>query len=239
MSLAPAADVSQRWADNPYPDYESQVNASIAFSGADQSFFTQGKALRLLDVLRGRGFDLAKTKLLDVGCGVGLIHPFLVDHLGQIDGVDIAQDALAEGAKRNPRVNYRPFDGDRLPCADGTYDSGVTICVMHHVPPARWKAFLAEALRALRPGGVFMVFEHNPHNPLTRLAVKRCAFDYDATLLRPGMLQGLMREVGFVDVAREFLFFTPLTALRGLEKGLKALPLGAQYVAMGTKAGAL
>ena len=42
-----------------------------------------------------------------------------------------------------------------------------------------------------------MVFEHNPFHPLTRLAVSRCAFDFDATLLRPGRLQGLMREVGF------------------------------------------
>ena len=235
MSLAPAADVSQRWADNPYPDYVKQVNASIAFSGADQSFFTQGKAVRLLDVLRRRGFDLGKTRLLDVGCGVGLIHPFLVDALGQIDGVDIAEDALAEGAKLNPLVSYRPFDGDHLPCAVGTYDAGVTICVMHHVPPARWRAFLAEALRALRPGGIFMVFEHNPYNPLTRLAVSRCEFDYDATLLRPGMLQGMMREVGFTDVTREFLFFTPLRALQRLEKGLRSVPLGAQYVALGLK----
>ena len=236
MSLAPAADASQRWAENPYPDYEKQVNASIAFSGADQSFFTEGKAVRLLDVLRARRFDLAKTRLLDVGCGVGLIHPFLVDALGQIDGADIAEDALMEGAKRNPRVTYRPFDGEHLPCAEGTYDAGVTICVMHHVPPARWRAFLTEALRALRPGGIFMVFEHNPFNPLTRLAVSRCEFDYDATLLRPGMLQGMMRDVGFTEVAREFLFFTPFRAMQGLEKRLKALPLGAQYVAVGRKA---
>ena len=237
MSLAPAADSSQRWADNPYPDYVAQVNASIAFSGADQSFFTQGKAARLLDVLRGRGFDPAKTRLLDVGCGVGLIHPFLVDHIGRIDGIDIAEDALLEGAKRNPRANFARYDGKRVPCADGAYDAGMTICVMHHVPPAQWSGFLREALRALRPGGLFMVFEHNPYNPLTRLAVARCAFDYDAVLLRPGRLQALMREAGFVDVAREFLFFTPFRAApaQALERRLKRLPLGAQYVAMGAK----
>ena len=237
MSLAPAADASQRWADNPYPDYVAEVNSSIAFSGADQSFFTQGKGVRLLEVLRRRGFDLPKTKLLDVGCGVGLIHPFLVEALGGIDGVDIAEDALAEGARRNPRVNYASYDGKHLPCPDGSYDAGVTICVMHHVPPAQWGAFLREALRALRPGGLFMVFEHNPYNPLTRMAVARCAFDFDATLLRPGKLTGLMREAGFTDVAREFLFFTPFKALAGLERGLRGVPMGAQYVAMGAKPG--
>ena len=235
MSLAPATDASQRWAENPYPDYVREVNESIAFSGADQSFFTKGKALRLLDVLARRGLDPAKSRLMDIGCGVGLNHPFLVDRLERIDGFDVAEDALALGAKNNPQVHYAAYDGKRLPCADGAYDAGVTICVMHHVPPPQWSAFLQEALRALRPGGLFMVFEHNPYNPLTRLAVARCSFDFDAVLLRPGQLQTLMRSAGFTDVSREFLFFTPFPALRNLEKALKALPMGAQYVAMGTK----
>ena len=229
------SDASRRWAERPYPDYVAQVNASIGFSGADQSFFTEGKALRLLDVLRRRGFDPAAIRLLDVGCGVGLIHPFLLDAVGRIDGVDIAEDALAEGAKKNPRVHYGAYDGGHLPCLDGAYDAAMTICVMHHVPPAQWGEFLREALRALRPGGIFMAFEHNPHHPLTRLAVSRCAFDFDATLLRPARLQRLMREAGFVDVAREFLFFTPFRAARAFERTLRALPFGAQYVAVGAK----
>ena len=235
MSLAPAADASQRWAENPYPDYVREVNESIAFSGADQSFFTEGKALRLLDVLARRGLTPAKTRLMDIGCGVGLNHPFLVDRLERIDGYDIAEDALALGARNNPRVHYAAYDGNHLPCADGVYDAGVTICVMHHVPPARWSAFLQEALRALRPGGVFMVFEHNPYNPLTRLAVARCKFDFDAVLLRPGKLQALMQSAGFTNVSREFLFFTPFRALRTAESALRAIPMGAQYVAIGTK----
>jgi SAM-dependent methyltransferase len=235
MTLASAADSSKRWADNPYPNYVAEVNASIAFSGADQSFFTEGKAVRLLDVLRRRGLEPSRTSLLDIGCGVGLIHPFLVDSLARIDGVDIAEDALWNAAKQNPRVHYRAYDGSTLPCANGSFDAATTICVMHHVPPARWRAFLAESLRALRPGGVMMVFEHNPYNPLTRLAVARCAFDFDAVLLKPGRLQALMREVGFVDVGREFLFFTPFRALQGAESALRPLPFGAQYVAIGAK----
>ena len=37
--------------------------------------------------------------------------------------------------------------------------------------------------RVVRPGGLLCIIEHNPFNPLTRLAVVRCEFDRDAVLL--------------------------------------------------------
>ena len=48
--------------------------------------------------------------------------------------------------------------------------------------------FVADMVRVTRPGGLVCVIEHNPLNPLTRLAVNRCPFDADAVLLRSGQL---------------------------------------------------
>jgi hypothetical protein len=82
-----------------------------------------------------------------------------------------------------------------------------------------------------------MVFEHNPWNPLTRLAVARCPFDFDAVLIDPVRMTAILREAGFVDVAREFLFFTPFANAfaERLERMLRPLPAGAQYVAIGRR----
>jgi SAM-dependent methyltransferase len=242
MSAFPAAipaPPEPRWAEQPYPDYVADVNHSIAFSGVEQGFFTRGKARRMLDALRRRGADPARTRLLDIGCGVGLIHPYIAPELAEVIGVDVALDALAEARKANPSIPYQGYDGAALPAADGAFDAAMTICVMHHVPPAQWSAFVADAMRALRPGGLFMVFEHNPWNPLTRLAVSRCPFDFDAALLSPPRLRGLLRGAGFVDVACEFLFFTPFANARvaALEDWLRWCPAGAQYVAIGRKPG--
>ena len=227
-----------RWARQPYPDYVAEVNRSIAFSGADQGFFTIGKAQRLLDVLRRRSQDLAETRLLDIGCGVGLIHPYLAPKLGEIAAVDVAPDALEIARSANPAVRYLAYDGRRLPFPDGAFDAATTICVLHHVPPPQWPAFVAEAHRILRPGGIFLVFEHNPWNPLTRLAVSRCAFDFDAVLLSPPRLTALLGEAGFGEIGREFMFFSPFSAsvIQAAELHLRWCPVGAQYVAYGRKA---
>jgi len=232
-----ASESQQRWADEPYPDYVAEVNRSIAFSGVEQDFFTLGKARRLLEILRRRGFDPHSTRLLDIGCGVGLIHKHLVSKLGVINGVDVAKDALDLAARDNPGVSYEAYEGERLPVKDNAYDAAMTICVMHHVPPNQWGAFVADALRVLRPGGLFVVFEHNPWNPLTRLAVARCPFDFDAVLLSPSKLQGLLSGAGFSEVSREFVFFAPFKgeAVAAVEAKLRWLPLGAQYAAIGRK----
>lgn len=227
-----------RWAREPYPDYIAEVNRSIAFSGAEQDFFTVGKARRLLDLLRRHGQNLAQTRLLDIGCGIGLIHPHLAPTLGEITGVDVAAEALDIARTANPTARYQAYDGQRLPFRDHAFDAATAICVMHHVPPAHWPAFLTETLRILRPGGLFAIFEHNPWNPLTRLAVSRCAFDFDAVLLSPSRLTGLLRQARFDPVGREFLFFSPFSAapIQAAEHRLRWLPIGAQYVAYGQKA---
>ena len=232
-----APQANSRWALDPYPDYVAQVNRSIAFSGLEQSFFTRGKAKRILEVLRRRGCEPAQMRLLDIGCGVGLVHRRLAGEFRELIGVDVARDALTTAKRNNPRVCYREQVGQNLPVEAASFDAATTVCVMHHVPLDQRPRFLAQAWSALRPGGWFMAFEHNPWNPLTRLAVARCPFDFDAVLIDPARMTAILREAGFVDVAREFLFFTPFAnaLAERLEQMLRPLPTGAQYVAIGRR----
>jgi SAM-dependent methyltransferase len=176
-------------------------------------------------------------RLLDIGCGVGLIHRHIAPDFGDVVGVDVAGDALEVAQSVNPSVRYQTYDGVRLPFEENAFDTAVATCVMHHVPPQQWLVFVAEAIRVLRPGGVFMVFEHNPWNPLTRLAVARCAFDFDAVLLNPPRLTALLRGGGLADVSREFMFFTPFSnaPAQWAEQRLRWCPAGAQYVAFGRR----
>ncbi|MBV9636679.1 MAG: class I SAM-dependent methyltransferase [Methylobacteriaceae bacterium] len=225
------------WACEAYPDYAAEVNSSIRFSGLDQSFFTIGKAGRAIDLLTRLVGDPRRIDLLDIGCGIGLIHPHL-GGVGRITGVDVSQEALGLAQSARSDVRYQAYDGHRLPFAEDTFDAAMTICVMHHVPADDWHEFVGEARRVIRPGGVFLVFEHNPWNPLTRLAVSRCSFDHDAVLLPPPRMASILAACGLRDVGREFLFFTPFAApaIQSVERRLKFLPLGAQYVAYGRKA---
>jgi ubiquinone/menaquinone biosynthesis C-methylase UbiE len=114
------------------------VNRSIAFAGVEQSFFIRGKARRMLKILRRRGQQPGAMNLIDIGCGVGLLHPFVASEFREVVGVDVARDALDAARRVNPQVHYLAYDGRRLPVASESFDAASAICVQHHVPPERW-----------------------------------------------------------------------------------------------------
>jgi SAM-dependent methyltransferase len=172
-----------------------------------------------------------------VGCGVGLTDAYLAGRLGDVHGVDTSEDAVQRAAERNPAVRYRTYGGGRLPYDDAAFDLAFAICVTHHVPPPERRQFAAELRRVVRPGGLVALFEHNPLNPLTRLAVSRCAFDEDAVLLRAGEAAELLRGAGLRPAERRYIIFVPSNRprVRAVESALRRLPAGAQYYVAATR----
>jgi SAM-dependent methyltransferase len=132
----------------------------------------------------------------------------------------------------NPQATYRVYDGRRLPYDDGRFDVSFAVCVLHHVGPPDRLGLVAEAARVTRPGGLVLVFEHNPLNPLTRRVVRDCAFDEGAELLGRRELERLYRGAGLEVLGVEYLLFFPWRA-DTLERALRRLPFGAQYVVAG------
>jgi SAM-dependent methyltransferase len=218
--------------------YSQQIDSAISFSGQPQDFFTRAKARYLLDVfstLRSLHKEGGSRPLdvLDIGCGQGLIHPHLRTAQSgiKLTGIDVAGEVIEEARASNPDVRYDIYEGNRLPYPDRTFDVAYAIAVMHHVPPGDWESFLVEASRVVRPGGLVIIIEHNPLNPLTQKIVRSCPFDQNAVLLRSGRLAELFRAAGMVDLERQFIIFTPFDTpfFHKLDASLGWLPLGAQY----------
>lgn len=223
--------------DDYVETYRAEIEDSIGFIGQDVDFFIEIKADMLLDIARRYIGPPEKIKALDIGSGVGLVDRFLKGSIGQLYGVDVEDGVVQKAKLNNPEVDYRKYDGERLPFEDNSFDLCFAINVMHHVPPALWENFSREMNRVLRPGGIAAVFEHNPINPLTRIAVARCEFDRDAVLLTHSKLKSLFRGAN-LDIAEDkYIVFFPFKAgmFRGIEKGLGWLPLGAQHYVMGKK----
>lgn len=217
--------------------YRETIDKQIAFAGQSHDFYTKAKADHAHRVIARQLPETPHPHVLDVGCGHGYIHPMITAQGCQVTGVDMANEVLALAREANPSNTYIAYDGQRLPFPDQTFDVVLTICVMHHVPPVQWPAFLAETRRVLRPGGIVLVYEHNPLNPMTRYVVANTDLDADAVLLRHTYLKTMLREAGFSEVAAHFLLFTPFDSslFRRLDNALNWLPLGAQYCATGTK----
>lgn len=228
-----------RWSKESYPDrYREDVNRSIGFSGLGMDMFARGKVDDMLDLVREESsIPPVEAACLDIGCGIGISHPLVIDRVGSLAGADVSADAIDVAREANAEVDYRVQHGESLPFDSEMFDFCSTVCVMHHVPPVQWTGFVAEAWRVTKPGGLFAVYEHNPINPMTRWAVWRCPFDHDAVLLRSGKVRDLLRDQGFEIVTSRYLFFVPFDRpwARKFDRLLKWLPLGAQYVVCGRR----
>jgi SAM-dependent methyltransferase len=225
--------------DAYHASYSQTVDRAVAFSGLRADFFTRVKAGYILDLAKGH-FGSEKTlSALDIGCGVGNYHPILASPFFRLTGVDVSSQSIGVARERHgDTVRYKAYDGNTLPFADGEFDLAFTICVMHHVAPSAWPAFAAEMFRVVRPGGLALVFEHNPHNPLTMRAVNNCPFDEDAVLLKSSQTVELLAQAGFDRVYARFILTIPAANawLRALDRQFSRLPLGAQYYVAARKA---
>jgi SAM-dependent methyltransferase len=108
------------------------------------------------------GIELRRDRALDFGCGAGRLTQALCEHFKECDGVDIAPSmiALAERFNRHAeRCRYHlGASGDLRRFPDASFDFAYTVLVLQHMPPGLAKAYLAELLRVLRPGGL-LVFQ--------------------------------------------------------------------------------
>ncbi|MGE3835128.1 MAG: class I SAM-dependent methyltransferase [Acidimicrobiia bacterium] len=107
---------------------------------------TRRICLDLLDGVCPPGRD---ARILDVGCGTGLMLDELAPR-GRAVGVDVSATALDFCRLRSAPALLRA-DGGRLPVGDGEVDAVTAIGVIEHLDDDR--AALEEWRRVLRPGG--------------------------------------------------------------------------------------
>jgi len=212
-------------------EYEQLVDRSIAFTGRSASFFARRKVDLLRRIQLERGQDLRDAALLDVGCGTGTTDRHLVGEVRTLHGVDISEGMLAMARQNVPGAHFLSYDGTTLPFDRATFDVVVAICALHHVPPAEREHFVAELTRVTRPGGLVAIFEHNPTNPLTRRAVRRCELDVGVELLSAGEVKQLLGASGAEVLGCHYLLFTPFGGRLGasLDQWLSPIPIGGQH----------
>ena len=139
------------------------------FSDPEQAvFLTQhlGLLFQAADLFRG-------ARVLDFGCATGWLSLGMAQMGCDVVGIDIAPSAirLAERLKATRRVpsdgrlEFRAYDGGRLPMGDGTLDRIVCCDTFHHV---RDQAHvMREFARVLKDGGRVAFVEPGPDHSKT------------------------------------------------------------------------
>ena len=217
--------------------YRQEIQKSINFAGQDLEFFTEVKVSRLLSLTRQFIGNPSKLNILDVGSCVCITDFYLTTQFKKVYGIDLSRGVVNKAASLNPRASYKSYGGKKLPYPDNSMDVTFAICVMHHVVPEGLIQFSQEMMRVTKKGGLVMVFEHNPHNPLTRYAVSHCDLDEDAHLLRLKEVERMFVAANGLIVDSRYILFTPFRGklFSYLDTALSWLPLGAQYLVAARK----
>lgn len=150
--------------------------------------------------LRGEG------RILDLGCGTGWWLRSLAEA-----GVDPArlrgieeQPARVEAARQAvPGARIEAGDARALELEDGSFALVLLFTVLSSLPSSEAvKAALAEAMRALQPGGLLLIYEPRVGNPLNRHTRRLGDGELDAVGLVPReqlsltLLPALARRLG-------------------------------------------
>jgi SAM-dependent methyltransferase len=220
--------------DRHAESYTSEVDRA---AGVSVEGLAGEKARLILSVLSRMLGNPDRLRVLDIGCGIGLIEQELEQKVAELCATDMSKKSIEIAKARAPTTRFSHSDGEMLPYDSGSFDAVFTSCVIHHVPPAARAKFIAEMLRVLRPGGAAIIIEHNPINPVTRYIVSRCAFDEDAVLLTCRESAELLTHGGAAIMGRRYVGFLPIrhALVERMERSLGWLPAGAQYCVWGMK----
>jgi len=221
------------------PGYDAGMSDPVKrIVGGSADTFLEHKAEWLLRNVPAAG------RLLDFGCGTAGFLRALRRRGAPLElvGCDVASGMIEEARRRwddGPPPALHAVGPGSLPFADGEFDLATAVCVLHHVAPRERPAIVCEMMRVVRPGGAVVFFEHNPRNPITRWMVGRAPIDANAVLLTAAECNWLLREAGAVGCRTEYILFFPPSVRRlwRLEALLGRLPLGGQYVAVGSRPG--
>src|SRR5262249_42252516 len=195
---------------------------------ASNQFFFERKLQIIREFCRRRNLDTHKLDWLDVGCGQGDLLRLGRSHFRSASGCDPSEGMLEScsdlNVRRQPSTVSLPFESKR-------FDLITVVCVYHHMAIDERSVFTREALRLLKPGGVFCNVEHNPLNPITRLIVSRTPVDADALLLRARESGRLIRAAGGGVIETQYFLLFPEVIYKYagvIEDWLTFLPLGRQ-----------
>lgn len=166
-----------------------------------------------------------RGRVLDVGCGTGVLAGRLAKEGYEVTGLDPSQGMLHVMAETEPEVTGVRGDGAELPFGDAEFDVVTTVAALHHIAePEAVHATLVEMARVTRPGGRIVVWDHNPRNPYWRSLMKRVPQDDGSERLIPEeeVVRGLRDGGAEILSARQLGLvpdFVPPSLLGAMKRG--------------------
>jgi SAM-dependent methyltransferase len=107
------------------------------------------------------------SRILDCGCGTGILLPLLDGRYRSVVGLDLSVDNLTEAQRVRGRAHLVLADIGRLPLAPASFDAVVCRGVLYRVPDVA-RAF-GQLFHVLKDGGRLVIAEPIDDSPMLRL----------------------------------------------------------------------
>lgn len=109
-------------------------------------------------LMKHYGQDLSRVRLLDIGCGGGVLTEEFARMGCQAVGIDISPRSIAvaqaHAAQSGLSIDYRTGEATSLPFEEGSFEAVSCCDMLEHV--SDWERVIAESARVLKPGGLFL-----------------------------------------------------------------------------------
>ncbi len=165
---------------------------------------------------------LKGLRILDVGCGGGLICEPLARMGGEVTGIDPGEETIAAASahalQQGLSIDYRATTIEAVGAGGETFDVVTCLEVLEHVPDP--KAFLANCAMAVRPGGLLITSTLNRTMKSYALAIvaaeyvlrwlPRGTHDWNKFLSTDEVAEALA-AAGLEDARFEGIVFDPLS----------------------------
>lgn len=121
--------------------------------------FVLGRYMNAIALLKkGLGSGLAGKRILDVGCGDGVLSYLISKEGAIVSGIDYSDLAisLAKDATKGRNIDFRQGDASNLSCyGDNEFDGVVSSDVIEHLKDVN--GYLREMKRVVKHGGVVVI----------------------------------------------------------------------------------
>lgn len=173
--------------------------------------------------IRDLAGPLAGKKILDVGCGGGILAESMAKEDAEVTGIDLADKPLTvarlHGLESGVKVNYRKISAeDHAREQPGHYDIVTCMEMLEHVPTP--PSIVQACAQLVKPGGwvFFSTLNRNPKSFLFAIVaaeyilnmLPRGTHSYE-NFIRPSELAAAIRQSGLTIKTMTGLTYNPLT----------------------------
>ena len=239
--------------DPAAPDHQSNVDAAeiakfeaLAHRWWDKS--SEFKPLHEINPLRANYIDqlspVAEKKVIDIGCGGGILSEALTQRGAEVTGIDMGEAPLGvaelHALENNLNIEYKKITAEAMAeQRPEQYDIVTCLEMLEHVPePAK---IVAACAQLCKPGGhiYFATINRNPKSYLLAILgaehilklLPKGTHDYEK-LIKPSELHSWIRQSGLSLQNSTGMTYNPITN----RYKLNARDLDVNYILHATKA---